>query len=1098
VPGFEILEELGRGGMGVVYKARQLRPKRLVALKMLLSGRYARPVDRARFEGETEALADLQHPNIVPVYEVGDVDGLPYFAMEYVEGGSLAQSLKGLPSGERLPPREAARLVETLARAVQAAHQRGIIHRDLKPANILLQRRPTTDSTDNDQNSDSLSVLSVLSVVDCLPKLTDFGLAKRLNHKEDLTPSRAVMGTFAYMAPEQAEGKVKEVGTPADIYALGGILYELLTSRPPVDATSDVEAIRKLLHEDPTPPRRLNPAVPRDLETICQRCLQKEPAKRYSSAAALADDLRRYLDGEPVQARRAGWLERAGQWVRRRPARAGLALTSAVAVLALVGVAVSLFYSEQLKDANADLDKVHRKVQQANQELNQTYEEVKTQKARADHFLYLARMKQVHRAWLDGNLPLAEELLTAQVPQAGQKDFRGFEWDYLRALTGKAGRVLGQHAGGASAVAFSLDGKRLASAGADGKVLLWAGDDFAQRRELTTSKRPAPALCVAFTPGGRRLAAGREDGSVAIWDTDSGKLVQVLRDHSGRVYSLAYSPTGERLVSVDDRGMALVRNTTEVDAPVMHVFSNVPFCAIAFIGSDRFLLAGGEARVGRTMKPSPVLTGGGPATPAKAAGGTVRQFDAENQVEVELTPQIEEPQLLHGLSAVRKGKRTLFATAGYDHTVKIWDLNAKRPPLILNGHSVEVLAVAFAPDGARVASASWDRTVRIWNASTGRELRVLRGHTDVVRGVAFHKDGRRLASVSDDGTVRLWDADSDQEATVRRGGKGGVRALACSPDGALLAWGGDDGRVRVWDTQGRGQTEASARGGAVQGLAFSSRGDRLVAASENGMLTIWAVARDEAKPALRLLAEKQGDGRAALGLAFRPTGRVLAVAYGAEQGAGGGVKVREQNRLKSGKPDGDPRGPGEIVLWDEHGEEPLQRIAAHDGELNGFAFSPDGSRLVTCGSTRDAGTNRLHGEIKVWDADSGTLLRTLKGHTGPVLSVAVSPDGSTLASGGYDYTVRLWSAADGSPLHTLPGHVCLVHSLAFNRDGTRLASGSEDWGVKVWDVQLGAEALDLRGHADRVRAVAFSPDGRRLYSAGGDGSLRVWEAPRRR
>ncbi len=1083
VPGYELLEELGRGGMGVVYKARQLRPNRLVALKMLLSGRHARSVDRARFEGEAEALAELQHPNIVPVYEVGEVDGLPYFALEYVEGGSLAQRLKRLPAGERIPPPEAARLVETLARAVQAAHQRGILHRDLKPANVLLAACGLAGQPAKPQ------------AAELVPKITDFGLAKRLNHKEDLTPSRAVMGTFAYMAPEQAEGKVKEVGTPADIYALGGILYELLTGRPPVDARSDVEAIRKLLHEDPTPPRRLNAAVDRDLETVCQKCLQKEPAKRYSSAAALADDLRRYLDGEPVQARRAGWPERAARWVRRRPALTGLAVTSAIAVLALVGVAVSFFYSERLKDANASLGKAHGEVEQANARLSQSLGETRTQKARADHFLYLARAKQAHRAWLDGNLPLADELLTALVPQTGGDDYRGFEWHYLRALTGKAGRVLGTHAGGAAATAFSRDGLRLASAGADGKVLLWDGDGFVRLRELTTSRRPAPALCLAFSPGGRRLAVGREDGSVAVWDTDSGKLVQVLRDHSGRVYSLGYNPTGERLVSVDDRGMALVRNMTEVDAPVVHVFDRVPYFALAFVGSDRLLLAGGEARPTRGLKPVPTLMGGGLAIVQKGPAGTVRAFDIEKGAEEKLMPPIEEPQLLHGLAVGPDRKH--IATAGFDRTVKIWALGSERPPLILGGHGVEVLAVAFGPDGKRVASASWDRTVRVWDAAAGRELRVLRGHTDVVRGVAFHPDGRRLVSVSDDGTVRLWDADSAQEATVRPAG-GGVHVLAVSPDGGLLAWGGEDGRVRVWGTRGREQAEVAVRGGAVRGLAFGPRGERLVAVAENGTLTTWAVARGEAKPTLRLLTERRGQGRGVRGLAYDPAGGVLAVAYGAPNSAGAVPDRVVGKPSRVGKPGDEPRGPGEVTLWDERGEEPLRRLAGYDAEINGLAFSRDGTRLATCGASRDGGTDRLQGEIKIWDVQTGAPLRTVRGHTGPVLSVAFSPDGKTLASGGYDYTVRLWNAADGMPLHTMPGHVCLVHSLAFSPDGKRLASGSEDWGVKLWDVELGAEALDLRGHTDRVRAVTFSPDGQRLYSAGGDGTLRVWEAPRRR
>jgi superkiller protein 3 len=323
VPGYELLRELGRGGMGVVYQARQLALNRLVALKMVLAGGHAGDQPLARFRTEAEAVARLQHPHIVQVHEVGEQGGLPYLALEYCGGGSLADQLDGTPR----PARQAARLVQTLAGAMHAAHQQGVVHRDLKPANVLL-------------------------AADGTPKVTDFGLAKLLDGGGPaLTQSGAVVGTPSYMAPEQARGKGKEVGPAADVYALGAILYELLTGRPPFKAETAWDTLQLVVAEEPVPVRRLLPKVPRDLETVCLKCLHKEPARRYDTAEALADDLGRFGRGEPVVARPAGAVERAVKWVRRNPL--GASLAAAVLLLVLVGGGGAWMLHQQRADARA-------------------------------------------------------------------------------------------------------------------------------------------------------------------------------------------------------------------------------------------------------------------------------------------------------------------------------------------------------------------------------------------------------------------------------------------------------------------------------------------------------------------------------------------------------------------------------------------------------------------------------------------------------------------------------------------------------------------------------------------------------------------------
>jgi tetratricopeptide (TPR) repeat protein len=312
VPGYEILGELGRGGMGVVYRAQQTGLNRPVALKMVLAGGHAAAGELSRFRGEAEAVARLQHPHVVQVFDIGEAGGLPYIALEFCPGGSLAQRLDGTP----WPPPRAAELVETLARAVHAAHRAGVVHRDLKPANVLM-------------------------AADGAPKVADFGLARRLDAGDGQTGSGAVMGTPCYMAPEQAGGGTREAGPPADVYALGAILYELMTGRPPFKAATAVDTILQVIHDDPVPPRRLQPKLPRDLETVALRCLAKEPHRRYASAEALADDLRRFLDDRPVLARPTPAWERAVKWARRSPAKA----TATTALVALVGAALAVLYA---------------------------------------------------------------------------------------------------------------------------------------------------------------------------------------------------------------------------------------------------------------------------------------------------------------------------------------------------------------------------------------------------------------------------------------------------------------------------------------------------------------------------------------------------------------------------------------------------------------------------------------------------------------------------------------------------------------------------------------------------------------------------------
>jgi hypothetical protein len=533
IGGYEVLEELGRGGMGVVYKARQIGLDRVVALKMILSGSHASADQLVRFRTEAEAIARLQHPNIVQVHEVGEHEGRPFFSMEFFPGGSLEKKLAGTP----LPPPEAARLAEVLARAMHAAHRQQVIHRDLKPGNVMLAEDGT-------------------------PKVTDFGLAKKLDDVGQ-TGSNAVLGTPSYMAPEQAGGKSKDIGPLADVYALGAILYECLTGRPPFKAATPLDTILQVVSDEPVPPRQLQSKVPRDLETICLKCLQKDPRKRYPSAEELAEDLRRFLYGKPILARPVGALGRCWRWCRRNPAVASL--TAAVVAAVLLGTALAAFFAVRATREAERADERARAATDAEGQAMQGAADLREQLLLSNTLLYAGKISLAQREWQDGNLGRARELLAGCPPE-----LCGWEHRYLRGqCAGTPLRLKGLQ-GSLFAFAFSADGRKLATAEARA-VKVWDARTGRLERTFVTGRE---VLALALRHDGKRLAAGGpESGQVTVWDLATGKAVQKYRHqvpakawglpdwYVPPVNALAFSPDGASLASVASVGPVLVWDT---------------------------------------------------------------------------------------------------------------------------------------------------------------------------------------------------------------------------------------------------------------------------------------------------------------------------------------------------------------------------------------------------------------------------------------------------------------------------------------------------------------------------------------------------------
>jgi WD40 repeat protein len=1042
---YELLEEIARGGMGVVYQARQKSLNRVVALKMVLGGRPGDSAELQRFRREAEAVASLDHPNIVPIYEVGEHGGWHYFSMKLVEGGSLAQHLERF----RGDPRAAAALVATVARAVHHAHQRGILHRDLKPANILLDAKPQAA---------------------WVPLVTDFGLARRVEGNADLTQTGAILGTPSYMAPEQAAGGGRPLTTAADVHSLGAILYELLTGRPPFQADTPLDTLLQVREREPSRPRSLNRRVDRDLETVCLKCLEKEPARRYGSAEALADDLERWLRDEPVRARRAGTAERVVKWARRRPALASLAALLVLStVLGFSGITWKWQEAQAGWGEAAERARAETEARQAETEARQA----------AEAHLYIHRIALAHREWLANNVARADELLD-ECPQG----LRQWEWHYLKRLCHADLLTLRGHTGEVRAVAWSPDGKLVASAGwslQGGEVIVW---DAATGQELhRLGGHTEPLASLAFSPDGRRLAtlAGRSGyhthseqadtgrpgvetrvfdshGELKVWDVATGaEVLTIPRGGS----SVAFSPDGTRLAVAGIRwpkGQAKIEEVTVWDA-----------------GSGKQLRTLVGASQGLAFSPD---------------GTRLASFSWETSTLTVWDARTGQKQLtirgaVGDVALSPNGKRlaAVYAGNGNGDEVHLWDAASGKDLQTLRGHGGQVTRLAFSPDGKRLATASLDQTVRVWDTESGQFLNTLRGHTREVLGVAFSPDGRRLASAGRDRAVKVWDAGADQEARTLLRQTYLVHSVALSPDGGMLAAGGLDRTIHVWGAAAGLEVLTLRPNAQVYGLTFSPDGKRLAATLGEGWqaadVRVWDPATGKELSRFRL-----PDAFPVRHLAFSPDGRQLLVA--------GGSYRRDAN--------GDTVGPPwvDVRVWDALAGKELVTLREHSQQVLSAAFSPDGKRVAT-GSWVQERPGENTGDVRVWDLATGRELLALRGGPGAVFGLAFSPDGRLLAAAGGWYDppgdagIKVWDVTTGREVHTLRGHTRKSVSVAFSPDGRRLVSAGEDETVKLWDVATGQELLTLRGHNGIATDVVFSPDGRQLFSVSGN-TVRLWDA----
>ncbi len=1063
---FEILEDLGAGGFGFVVRARDRLLGREVALKMPLPERVLGSDDVRRFLREAQAAARLDHPHIVRVFDAGELGPLGYFiAAEFCAGPSLRRWLKA--RNAPVPHRTAAAWAAALADAAQHAHDRGILHRDIKPDNVILAR--------------------VQGPEGFIPRLTDFGLAKVLEQAGDETRSGARMGTPHYMSPEQAAGRHRDVGPATDVYALGATLYEILIGRPPFRGETEAQTLRLVLDSEPVPPRSLRPGLPRDLETICLKCLRKEPSRRYGSAADLRDDLRRFLEGRPIVGRPVSARERAWRSARRRPAVAALLATVVLLACGLVGGFA--WWASWLEWHGRQLE---IQVARADREAREAEKQTRIAEERrrlSDRHHYAESLRLARRALGTRQIELAQDILHDLQPGPGSDDPRGFAWHYLWRQAHREFSQLWGHEAAVTDRAISPDGRRLATRDILGKVLIW---DLAPAMDLD---RPRTILSLphaenrllAFSPNGRVVAIleqERSSAALGLFDPATGERVNRLDcgEISG-FWGIGFDAESRRLAARVDRrdGRRLVLawdlGGRDRDARTWALRDGMDSCEVSASGWFIAAARPGHARFLDTWTGEPRSELEGPGlvvgTPSStsADGKVFAAHATTNRLALWDTGsgrELAACEVQGGTCRIALSPRgSRLARLSDQGELSVFDRSTGRLQVLIAGsrRSIRGHSLAFSSDETLLAifvdmAPGGPQPVEVWDVAAARRIHVFPGR-QIPGDVAFIP-GSRSVILTGGTTPRVWHPDRPVEPEALEGHAAEAWASAFSPDGKVLATGSDDTReprtIRLWDpATGRSLGGWKGHTATVVALAFSPDGRMLASGSldsgEPGHVNV--IIWDASSPHQRLATLEGHTGRVR-SVAFSPDGKTLATASDDLTGR----------------------------LWDVSGRRTRAILSGHSRNVTCITFSPDGKTVAT--ASNDA-------TVRTWDAATGRALATLH-DVGNVLAVAFAPDGSMLASTNEDGGIKLWGPSTGALMRTIRGAADQLRCLAFTPDGRNVVAAGKGKVIRVWDVVTGQELLSLEGHQAQINALAFSPDGSTLASCSHEGSVRLWRA----